>query len=118
MGSAKAKEVVRGNPVKEEGLILPPPTIPKKVLESNRPLLPSTEVEEKAPASSELLDRKIEVDKSEGPIGEITLYIYRNRPYEAKFTGKIAGFEMGIAIRAMRKQYKLWKLDLLKQGGK
>ena len=117
MDSAKAKTVERGNPITKGVPVLPPPPIPKKVLESNKPLPYQGEKEVK-PSSSDLLDRKVKKYKDDKPIGEITLYIYKNRPYEAKFEGQIAGFEMSIAIRAMRKQYKLWKLNLLKQGGK
>jgi hypothetical protein len=118
MDSAKAKTVVRGNPITKGEPVLPPPPIPKKVLESNKPLSTIDVGEEKAPASSELLDRKVEVKGDEKPKGTITIYLYDNRPYEAKFDGKIAGFEMNIAVPALRKGYKLWKRELLKQGGK
>lgn len=115
MSGAKAKAVL-GNPV------LPPPPIPKKVLESNVKPTP-TQAEEPKPSSileraEEKVGEKVRVEVDEKPKGTITIYVYNGKPYEAKFEGEIAGFEMNIAIPAMRKQYKLWKHGLLKQGGK
>lgn len=108
-GSAKAKATaVRGNP------ILPPPAIPKKVLESNvRPSLP---LEETDKVVEEKVEVKAKVDEKFK--GIITIYVFENKSYEAKFTGEITGNEMIIAVNAMRKQYKLWKRELLKAGGK
>ena len=101
----------------EVGPVIPKPPVPKKVLESNRTTTGST-IAKKEKASSELLDRKTPVYKDEKPVGTITLNVFKNKPYEAKFTGCINGFEMNIAIPAIRKHYKLWKRGLLKQGGK
>ena len=101
----------------KEGPIIPKPAVPKKVLESN-PTTTSPPAPKVAPSSSKLLDKKIKVYKDDKPSGTITLYVYKNRPYDAKFTGHINGFEMNIAIPAIRKHYKLWKRGLIKQGGK
>ncbi|KKN42503.1 hypothetical protein LCGC14_0712640 [marine sediment metagenome] len=108
--SAKA-DAVRGNPV------LPPPIIPKKVLDSN--IIPPPIIEE-APISTLVVDEKLEhsVVVDEKAKGMITIYIFENKPYEAKFSGQVTGVELNIAWRAMYKQYKLWKHELLKQGGK
>lgn len=109
MAGAKAK-LERGNPV------LPPPPIPKKVLESNVKSAPDVggkvgEVVEEKAKPKVLGEGKV--------IGTITISIYDDRPYEAKFEGKIAGPEMNIAVLALRKQYKLWKRGLIeKEGGK
>lgn len=112
MGSAKAKTVERGNPV------IPAPPVPSKVQQSN--LKPDTVTEPSPPpatqASSELLDRKVKV--SEKAKGKITVYIFDGKPYETEFEGDIAGFEMNIAVPAMRKGYKVWKHNQSKQGGK
>jgi len=108
MDSAKAN-TVRGNAV------LPPPNIPKKVLESNKNA-PPVVAKPLPTASSELLDKKVKVD--EKPKGKITIHVYNGKPYEAKFEGEITGAEINVAWRAMYKQYKLWKHNLLKQGGK
>ena len=110
MSGAKA-EVVRGNPV------IPKASIPKKVLDSNATSPPSKEMP-KADSSSALLDRPERVYPNEDAIGTITISIFKGKPYEVKFDGKIAGFELNTAVSAIRKQYKLWKRSLIKREGK
>ena len=119
MDSAKAKTASSAGDQSsvKVGPVIPGPAVPKKVLESNATTTPQP-VQEKKDASSELLDRKVPKYKDEKPVGTITLYVYKNKPYEAKFTGRINGFEMNIAIPAIRKNYKLWKRNLIKTGGK
>jgi len=100
---------------KKGGLIIPPPNIPEKVLESNKNTVPAKETS--PPVEEKKEEKKVEVRK-EGAKGTITIYTYENRPYEVKFTGEITGVEINIAWRTMYKEYKLWKRSLLKQGGK
>lgn len=110
-GAKAEAATVRGNP------ILPPPAIPKKVLESNiKPPLEAAKGTSPVAEGKEKVEVKAKVD--EKVKGTITISVFENKPYEAKFTGEITGNEMIIAVNAVRKQYKLWKRELLKAGGK
>ena len=115
MSGAKAKTatIQKGNP------ILPSPPIPKKVLVSNTKLPSTQDGKEEQQETKPTTIEKEGVSKEDGKAsGVITIYVFRDRPYEAKFTGEITGVELNIAWRAMYKQYKLWKHKLLKEGGK
>ncbi len=113
---AKADTVTTGTPG-PSGPIIPGPAVPDKVIESNRTSV--AEVKKPAPLKDrELIEKKVPKYKDEKPSGTITLFVYKNKPYVAKFTGWINGFEMNIAIPAIRKHYKLWKRGLINKGGK
>ena len=55
------------------------------------------------------------------PKGTIMIKVFENSPYEVDFDGVVTGIEVGVAIMAMKKQYRVWKHNVFlketKEGG-
>jgi len=114
----KNTKKVRGNPVEEEGI--PAPPIPSIVRQSMVPKPPppiakengEEEVVTKEPAFGSN-DEKMKV--SDEAKGTITIKVFENSPYEVEFEGMVTGSEVDMAWKAMMREYRIWKHNLLKK---
>jgi len=125
----KNTKKVRGNPVEEEGI--PAPPVPSIVRQSMVPKPPppiakengeervvgsqeekEEEVVTKEPAFGSN-DEKMKV--SDEAKGTITIKVFENSPYEVEFEGMVTGSEVDMAWKAMMREYRIWKHNLLKK---
>ena len=107
----------------EKGMVLPPPPIPTAVKQSRVEEVIPKEDKSVAPAPvvEEHVEEREEV-KKEAVVGEykgtITVHLYHNKTYEVKFDGNIVGGDLMVVYRSILKQYRVWKHNLVKEGGK
>jgi len=125
----KNTKKVRGNPVEEEGI--PAPPIPSIVRQSMVPKPPPPIAKENGEerkvdgqregkeviVTEESTSKNCDVgtEVGERKKGTITIKVFENSPYEVEFEGMVTGSEVDMAWKAMMREYRIWKHNLLKK---